>query len=305
MPAIPGRGTAQITEWDLVRGAKADPGVQMTVDFDPQSLELSYQVAGPPVGQQPETSGTQANKAPAQQTSQTSTLSFTLVFDSTDTGASVQDKTEQLVTLTKPVAPAGGQQVTTPRKVVQFSWGTFLYFGSIQSLSQTIDYFSSSGVPLRATVHLTLAQVDPPAPPTPPPSGSSPTGLGFGAGVGIGASASLGISASAGLSVGAAVGTTPLTLSAAGDSLQAITARAGGGVSWKAVAAANNIDNPRLLPPGTVLDLNAGAQLAAGVTAGASAGAGVSAGASASAGADVSAGASASASAGGSAGAGV
>jgi LysM repeat protein len=65
------------------------------------------------------------------------------------------------------------------------------------------------------------------------------------------------------------VGTTPLTLSAAGDTVQSIAAQAGTSVSWKVVAAANNIDNPRLLAPGTVLDLSGGAS--ASLVAGASA----------------------------------
>jgi nucleoid-associated protein YgaU len=55
------------------------------------------------------------------------------------------------------------------------------------------------------------------------------------------------------------VGTTPLTLSQSGDTLQSLAARAG--ADWKAVAAANNIDNPRLVEPGTVLDLKAGVKL--------------------------------------------
>ncbi len=45
--------------------------------------------------------------------------------------------------------------------------------------------------------------------------------------------------------------------------MQAIAARAGTSVSWKVVAAANGIDNPRILAPGTVLDLTAGASASA------------------------------------------
>jgi hypothetical protein len=61
-------------------------------------------------------------------------------------------------------------------------------------------------------------------------------------------------------------------LSQAGDTVQGIIGRAGASVSWKAVAAANGIDNPRLLPPGSVLDLSAGAQFNASASAQASAG---------------------------------
>ena len=67
-----------------------------------------------------------------------------------------------------------------------------------------------------------------------------------------------------GASVGAgvAVGTTPLTLAQAGESLQTLAGRAG--VDWRTVAAANNIDNPRLVQAGTVVDLNASASLSMG-----------------------------------------
>jgi nucleoid-associated protein YgaU len=46
-------------------------------------------------------------------------------------------------------------------------------------------------------------------------------------------------------------------LSQSGDSVQTIAARSGAGASWKTIAAANGIDNPRLLPPGTILNPHA------------------------------------------------
>jgi Contractile injection system tube protein/LysM domain len=237
--------------------------VDLVVDFDPQSLELSYTATGSPAATDKTSSGTW-NKSPAQQTGQSATLSVTLMFDTTTTdGVSVQTETDPLVLLTLPnnLGPQG-----PTRRVVCFQWGSFLFFGCVDSMTQTIDFFSDSGVPLRASVHLTLSQVGRPDQPS-DPGGPGPT-QSFGANVGIGASASLGLSAGAGLSAGvsasAGVGATPLTLSQAGDTVQGIAARSGGSVSWKAVAIANNIDNPRLLPPGTVLSLSAGAQLSAG-----------------------------------------
>ena len=93
----------------------------------------------------------------------------------------------------------------------------------------------------------------------------------------VGAEAGIGFSASASLNAGIDIGTTPLTLSQAGDSLQALAGRAGLDASWKAIAAANNIDNPRMIPPGTPINLNAGASASASLsgdgTASASAGA--------------------------------
>jgi Contractile injection system tube protein/LysM domain len=268
-------GTATITEWNLSGAAPVAGGVSLTVDFDPKSLQLTYTPIGRAGAAVTAAPGAPAvNNAPAQQTGQSSTLALDLTFDTSVTGGSVQVRTDQLVNLTVPAAPG---QEAPPLKVVRFHWGSFLFTGMVQSLSQTIDFFSDAGVPLRAQVHLALSEVKPPNPDAQRPPASAPSsfganagvgaGVGFSAGIGVGGgfSASASLSAGAGASFGASagvsasfgaaagVGTVPLTLSHAGDTLQSITARAGAGVSWKAVAAANGIENPRLLPPGTVL----------------------------------------------------
>lgn len=262
-PSQPGHGTAMLTEWNLAQGGTGQavsPGLQMTVDFDPSSLELRYSIATKNPGPQADASQGQRNKAPSQWMSESTTLALTLIFDSTDTGTSVQEKTDQLVQLTTEpgTAASAGSQVNNPVKVVRFLWGWFTFYGQVTSMSQKIDYFSADGVPLRATVDLTLEEVGPPTATSSASSSDAPA-TGYGAGVGIagGAGVSAGASASAGIS--ASVGTTPLTLSAAGDTVQDIAARAGTSVSWKVIAAANNIDNPRMLAAGTVLDLSAGA----------------------------------------------
>jgi len=283
-PMPTGLGTATLTEWNLAAAGSGQPvqgGVSLTVDFDPKSLQLKYAVSLQSPGQQTQTSGVQRNKAPAQWTSETTTLTLQLIFDSTTTGQSVQLKTNQLVQLTQPSAATAGSKTPPSGKVVQFKWGSFCFYGSVTSLDQTIDYFAN-GVPLRATIDLTFQEM---APPEPPPAGTTGTAAppsSFGNGVGVaggpgassglslsasaGVSAAAGISASASAGVSAGIGTTPLTLSAAGDTVQSITALAGAGASWKVVAAANDVDNPRVLPPGTVLDLSATAT--AGVSAG-------------------------------------
>ena len=263
-------GTATLTEWDMDNNREAPGGVALTVDFDPKSLTLSYTPTGSTTASAP-VDDALASKAAPQQTGQSATLSFELTFDTSTTGNSVQEKTDQVVALTTPHDNA--------RRVVRFSWGHLLFYGTISSLTQTIDFFDDGGVPLRALLNLSMGRVDPPNPdnsPGAPGGGGAGAGGGFGAGasigasfgasmgisagasVGIGASAGIGVSAgigaSAGLTAGAGVGTTPLTLSQSGDTVATIAARTGSGASWKAVAAANGIDNPRLVPPGTVLD---------------------------------------------------
>src|SRR6266508_2255948 len=268
---------ATITGWDMAKWRPNAGGTAVIVDFDPQSLELSYTTNGMAAGVQNKPSGTR-NKTPAQQSGQSATLSMTLLFDTTTSdGVSVQTRTDPLVGLTLPQDTGEGP----PRPVMRFQWGTFLFFGCVESMTQTIDFFSDAGVPLRASVRLSIVEVARPdtrsgaGGPGPSQSFGANAGIGasasFGAGASAGAGASFGASASAGAGASfgagasAGIGTASLTLSQDGDTIQGIVARSGGSVSWKAVATANNIDNPRLLPPGTVLSLNAGAQLSAGL----------------------------------------
>jgi hypothetical protein len=55
----------------------------------------------------------------------------------------------------------------------------------------------------------------------------------------------------------APAGTEPLTQAPAGLSLQNLVDSLGNGADWPSVAAANGVENPRLLAPGQLLNLNA------------------------------------------------
>jgi hypothetical protein len=253
-------GTATITEWnpatDKPAGPPDQPAQGWTVDFDPQSLQLTYTVLGNQ-GTQGTKGRVNTQKSVEQWTGQTTTLTVSLLFDSSTTSDSVQTKTERLVQLTLGGNPTARVR---PSRVLRFHWGTFTFVGSIQSMTETIDYFSEQGVPLRATVNLTLQEVAPPshtasAAPTAP---NRPFGASIGGGPG--SSATAGSDSRSAL----AVGSTPVTVSQAGDTVQGMTARAGLPVSWKTVAAANGIENPRLLPPGTVINLDVSAPAALG-----------------------------------------
>src|SRR5438270_4156567 len=122
-------------------------------------------------------------------------------------------------------------------------------------MTETIDFFSDKGVPLRSTVKLSINGVE--IDRADPSVFSASAGLGASASVGLSAGTGAGFTASASLSAGIALGTTPLTLAQAGDTLQNLAGRVG--ADWRAIASANNIDNPRLIQPGTVLNLNVGA----------------------------------------------
>ena len=112
---------------------------------------------------------------------------------------------------------------------VRFSWGSFLFDGLIDSIEESIEFFSPEGKPLRASVSLGLSQQtilvadfgdSARAPGAPRPPGSN-----------------------------------PLTAASVGASLQALAASAGR--SWQDIAAANGIDNPRQLAAGQLIDLRA------------------------------------------------
>ena len=273
-PMPTGLGTATLTEWNLAAAGSGQPvqgGVSLTVDFDPKSLQLKYAVSLQSPGQQTQTSGVQRNKAPAQWTSETTTLTLQLIFDSTTTGQSVQLKTNELVQLTQPSAATAGSKAPRGESgAVQVGGVLLLRVGDLARPDHRLfcprrpaaghrrSDVPGNGAPRTATrrhrwhdrAGQQLRQRS--------GGGRQSRRLVRPRPVGAPAiSAAAGISASASAGVSAAVGTTPLTLSAAGDTVQSITALGGAGASWKVVAAANNIDNPRILPPGTVLDLSA------------------------------------------------
>lgn len=112
---------------------------------------------------------------------------------------------------------------------VRFAWGSFSFDGLVDSIEESIEFFSPEGHPLRASISLGLSQQT-----------ILLNRLGTGGGL---------------PGVPALPGTTPLTAAAAGSTLQGLAAAVG--VDWQQVAAANGIVNPRQLVPGQLIDLRA------------------------------------------------
>ena len=118
------------------------------VDFNPATLEYSITVS------------TQGEGGQAQQAASASSakLNFELIFDTTDTGEDVRSKTH-LVELMLQTTP--GKGTNPPPQVlseVTFEWGVFKFVGVVDSYKQSMDFFSADGVPLRATVTLSMSQ---------------------------------------------------------------------------------------------------------------------------------------------------
>jgi len=257
---------------------------EVTVQFNPDSLKvsLSNQMSG----------GDQSGGSAIQFVGAGSTkLSFDLWFDVTNpennkrpVDGVIPDDVRMLTAevgffMTPEPNPKDKKKFIPPG--VRFLWGRFLFEGIMESLNEEISYFSEDGRPLRAKLSVSLMRQE------------------------------IQFRAKEVQEEDRAVAGTASSRSHAkkkvapdeskqGDTVQHMAGEAGNSESWPAVAAANGIENPRFIAPGTVLDMSAAAGISAGASFGASAGfsAGASFGAGAGGGIGFSAGASAGASAG-------
>jgi hypothetical protein len=211
------------------------------VQFNPETLKVSFanQVATP------SGSGDQRG-TPARQFvgAGTTKLAVQLWFD---VGAQQGDSgaVDDVRQLTKKVA-----YYITPKKEgdkfvppgVRFIWGSFQFDGIMESLEESLEFFSPEGKPLRATVSFALSQqkitefVFRPTQNPPPGANRSASGTGG--------------------ATGAPPGTKPLSQASDKSSLQSMAAAEGKQDAWQQIALANNIENPRLLQPGQLIDLN-------------------------------------------------
>ncbi len=81
------------------------------------------------------------------------------MFDTTDSGDDVMQTTKKLQAfVAPPLNQQNHQQIPPP--VVLFEWGRVKFMGIAESYKETIDFFSANGVPLRASVNLTLSRQD-------------------------------------------------------------------------------------------------------------------------------------------------
>lgn len=269
-------------------------GKSLTVQFNPESLKLSY---ANQVKEQPNSSGgggggrggNQSQGSAARQFVGTGTtkLAVQLWFDvaaATSAPFIVDDVrriTAQVLYFIKPKPAAAGARDTSQRTPpgLRFSWGNFLFDGIVESMEESIEFFSPKGEALRASITLNMIQQEilvpafsgdgtvPGARPLWPAgggqslqalqdaakaAGAAPSSGGGGARPGQGSSASPGGGGAGGglgggISAGASAG--------AGLGLSSGAAFQGGG--WQAVALANGIENPRAMPAGQLIDLSA------------------------------------------------
>jgi Contractile injection system tube protein len=133
------------------------------VHFNPETLKLSYTVTV-----KADTASKNSSDQPAQQSSNsTAKLAVDLVFDTTDLFEDQQDGADVIkqvtgkivATFVAPPTPddaSNGKPI--PANPCLFLWGTFQFVGMIESYNETLEFFSASGVPLRAAVSLSLTE---------------------------------------------------------------------------------------------------------------------------------------------------
>jgi hypothetical protein len=217
-------------------------GKNTPVQFNPETIKVTFanQV------NQPSNSAGGASNSSSPASAQfvgtgTTKLALQLWFDVGGPAPAGQPAVSDVRDLTKEVVyfmtPQGPDRDHLVPPAVRFLWGTFSFDGIFDSLDESLEFFSEKGVPLRASMSISMSQ------PSiqnlaPPPGNNPPPGVAGSPGSGSGG-----------------VGTSPLAQAPAGASLQGLAASAGLGGNWQAIAEANGIENPRQLSPGQLINL--------------------------------------------------
>jgi hypothetical protein len=231
---------AELQEIDLAKPESA-PTKKVPVQFNPETLKVSFanQIQTPEGG-----SGDQRGGAAQQFVGAgTTKLTLQLWFDvnAPQEGEAVLDVRKMTEKVTHFITPAPDKK--DKKKFippgVRFIWGSFQFDGIMESLEETLEFFSSEGIPLRAsmTLNLTQQKIDLYKFPKEAPS-KLPL-----------------------------PGTRPLTPAPKGSNVQNLASNAGKGDDWQSVAAANGIENPRQLQAGMLLDMDAKIGVSVGIGA--------------------------------------
>lgn len=125
---------------------------KVTVHFNPESLDITFTNSVQ--------KGRRNQPAQVSVTETTAKLSMELIFDTTRDGADVRTRTNLIGRMMDP-AQQRPQRNNRNRKIpsiVIFQWGTIWFEGYIDTYKETLDFFSSQGVPLRAVITLSMTQ---------------------------------------------------------------------------------------------------------------------------------------------------
>lgn len=223
-PATIEKAYLQVITWDN-NGRVNSEGKKTFVQFNPESLKVNFsnQIAGQ------DNNGGSAIQFNSRGTTK---LTFDLWFDvSADPGQAsphkdVRQYTKELVGFMQEQRSRDGRSTLTPPPGCRFHWGTFLFEGIVDSINENLEYFSEQGVPLRASLAVSITKQE------------------------------LNIvinDQNARAANRDAVGTRPQQQTKAGDTFQNLAAKQGNPANWQQQALAVDIEDPLRLPEGTLI----------------------------------------------------
>jgi hypothetical protein len=234
MPDTDNLAKAQLEELDVAMKPKPG-GKKVTVQFNPETLKVSYTNPVAASNGRRDESDKSAAQTPASGTAKLSVQLWLDVTAPVPSGVAAADDvrklTQELIFFVLPRERTANDPPTSSPGV-RFRWGSFQFDGIVDSLEESLEFFSSDGRPLRASVALGISQTQTQKVTILPTGGGLPGG-------------------------GLPAGTSPLSVARAGSSLQQMASAAGVGKDWQSIASANGIENPRILAPGQVINLRA------------------------------------------------
>ena len=225
---------AELHEIDLAK-PEDPPKQKVPVQFNPETLKVSFanQIQTPEGGGGGGSGDQRGGAAQQFVGAGTTKLSLQLWFDvnAPQEGEELLDvrKMTEKVTFFITPAPDPKDKKKFIPPGVRFIWGSFQFDGIMESIEESLEFFSSEGIPLRAsmTLNLTQQKIDTYKFPKDAPARKEITG------------------------------TRELTPVESGKTAQDMASKAGKGDDWQSVAAANGIENPRQLQAGKLLDMDA------------------------------------------------
>lgn len=231
MPEAVNLERAELRKLDANFEQEIEPEKWTKVQFNPETMKVTYANQL----QTPQGAGDQTGPAARQYVGAgTTKLNLQLWFDVSAPVPEGMSRESDVRKLTQKVAYFITPQEEGARLVppaVRFIWGSFQFDGIMEGLEESLEFFSPEGRPLRASMTLNVSQ-------------QRITRFTFREARPPGA-------------VGASPGSRPLAQAASGSTLQGLAASLGqAAADWQSIASANGIENPRLLQPGALIDLN-------------------------------------------------
>lgn len=215
----------QKIEWDKNNNVKKAYD-KIMVQFNPESLKVAFsnQIAG---------DNNKGGSAIQFASRGTTKLSFEMWFDvtvyqGTPAVDDVRKLTKDVIAFMKTGKKTGrGRKAKYTPPGCRFQWGSFLFEGVVESINESLEYFSDKGKPLRASVsvNMTKQDVEVKFAQTNAEAATNRQGA----------------------------GTQPQQQARTGDSAQDMSAREGRAEEWQQRAFEENIEDPLRMPEGSSL----------------------------------------------------